>query len=98
METSLLEMPHTPEDLLAMPDGHRYELVDGRLVERDMGAQSSRIAAILIRLLDTHVTAQKLGFVFATDCGYQIVADHPNHVRFPDASFIARGRLPDDRV
>ena len=25
---------YTPEDLLAMPDGKSYELVDGRLVER----------------------------------------------------------------
>ena len=28
---------YTPEDLLAMPDGENYELVDGRLVERNMG-------------------------------------------------------------
>jgi Uma2 family endonuclease len=97
MESSILELPHTPEELLTMPDGDRYELVDGRLVERDMGAQSSHIAAVLIRLLDMYVTTQKLGLVFATDCGYQIFADHPNQVRFPDASFIARGRLPDDR-
>jgi len=27
------EARYTPEDLLAMPDGKRYELVDGRLVE-----------------------------------------------------------------
>ena len=26
---------YTPEDLLAMPDGKDYELVDGRLVERN---------------------------------------------------------------
>ena len=28
---------YTPEDLLRMPDGDRYELVDGQLVERKMG-------------------------------------------------------------
>ncbi len=33
---------YTPEDLLAMPDEKSYELVDGRLVERNMGAESSR--------------------------------------------------------
>ena len=98
MEISILEIPHTPEELLTKPNGDRYELVDGRLVERDMGAQSSRIATILIRLLDMHATAHNLGLVFATDCGYQIFADRPNQVRFPDSSFIARGRLPDDRA
>jgi Uma2 family endonuclease len=98
METGILDMPHTPEELLTMPDGHRYDLVDGRLVERPMGAISSLIAATIIQMVRQHATAQNLGLVFATDCGYQIFADHPNQVRFPDASFIARGRLPDDRV
>ncbi len=28
---------YTPEDLLAMPDAKDYELVDGRLVERNLG-------------------------------------------------------------
>jgi hypothetical protein len=34
---------YTPEDLLALPDSKDYELVDGRLVERNMGALSSWI-------------------------------------------------------
>ena len=33
---------YTPEDLLAMPDGHRFDLVAGHLVERRLGAESSR--------------------------------------------------------
>ena len=35
---------YTPEDLLAMPDGKSYELVDGQLVERKMGIESSWVA------------------------------------------------------
>jgi hypothetical protein len=27
---------YTPEDLLTMPDGHHFDLVDGYLVERHM--------------------------------------------------------------
>jgi hypothetical protein len=30
---------YTPEDLLRMPDGVNYELVDGQLVERTMGTE-----------------------------------------------------------
>jgi Uma2 family endonuclease len=97
METSVAEREYTPEDILHMEDGHRYELIDGQLVEKPMGAQSSRIAVILIRLLDTHAAAHHLGLVFATDCGYQIFCSQATKVRFPDASFIARGRLPNDR-
>lgn len=97
MITAASDVVYTPEDLLAMPEGHRYDLIDGRLVKRAMGAQSSCIAAILIHLLNQHARAQNLGLVFATDCGYQIFSDHPNRVRYPDGSFIRRGRLPDDR-
>jgi Uma2 family endonuclease len=95
MEIAIL-MEHTPEELLSIPEGHRYDLIDGQLVEKPMGALSSRIAAVLIRLLDTHAIAHNLGLVFATDCGYQIFAQS-TRVRFPDCSFIARSRLPNDR-
>jgi len=35
---------YTPEDLLTTPDSHRFDLVDGQLVERHMGAESSWVA------------------------------------------------------
>ena len=42
---------HTPEDLLAMPDGKSYELVRGQLVERNLGVESSWVGSrILVRL------------------------------------------------
>lgn len=87
---------HSPEELLNLPDGPRYELIDGQLVERKRGARFSRIAAVLIRLLDQYAHAQGLGLVFATDCGYQIFPNNPSRVRYPDGSFIKRGRLPND--
>jgi Uma2 family endonuclease len=90
--------PHTPEELLEMADGHRYELIDGKLVKRNMGAESSEVAANAIRIVGLHVYSHKLGKVFATDCGYQIFSDDPNKVRCPDGSFIAKGRLPDNRT
>jgi Uma2 family endonuclease len=90
--------PVTPEPLLAMPDGDRYELIDGKLVKRNSGAESNHIAATIMRLLGNHVAARRLRPVFGPDRGYQIFSDHPNPVRFPDGSFIGRGRLPDERV
>ena len=41
---------YTPEDLLSMPDGKSYELVDGRLVERRMGAESSDVGGTPISI------------------------------------------------
>jgi Uma2 family endonuclease len=96
MNAPLLEKPCTPEDLLRMPEGDRYELVDGHLVERAMGARSSLTAANLIILLGAYARTNQLGRVFAPDCGYQCFPGQPNRLRYPDCSFIARGRLPGD--
>ena len=92
-----LPRQYTPEDLLTMPDGNRFELIDGQLVERNMGAESSLVAANTITLLRGYSRSQKRGRVFATDCGYQIFPDKPKRVRFPDGSFVDSGRLPDDK-
>ena len=43
---------YTPEELLAMPDGKNYELVDGHLVERKVSTLSSWVAGQLHRYLD----------------------------------------------
>src|SRR5437867_4303687 len=106
MSTALLEYPpkapeslgrHTPEELLEMSE-QRYELIDGRLVERNMGAEASEVAAKMIGLGGTHARKHKLGKFFATDCGYQIFPENPDKVRIPDGSFIARGRLPEEKA
>jgi len=92
------EVRYTPEDLLSMDDAHLYELVEGRLVERNMGAESSLIALVINALMRQHAAKQQLGFVFGSDCGYQIFPDDPDKVRYPDGSFIARGRLTNNQV
>src|SRR5205085_11477652 len=43
MATAATTPRYTPEDLLKMPDGDRYELVDGNLVERDKSFWSSYV-------------------------------------------------------
>lgn len=104
MSTPVLEAPVgespqlpevTPEQLLAMPDGHRYELVDGKLVERNMGAISSRVALRIMALVDVHARQHRLGRAYGSDCGYQCFARMPKKIRYPDGSFIAAGRLGD---
>ena len=92
MSATAVRPQYTPEDLLSMPDGERYELVNGNLVERDMGAESSWIGGETYRLLANFVREHGLGWVFNPECGYQCFL-HPRDVRRPDASFIARGRL-----
>jgi Uma2 family endonuclease len=90
------EVRYTPEDLLNMPDGDRYELINGQLVERNMGAESSRVAQVVNRKIDNYAEANGLGLVWGTDCGYQIFGGDANRVRYADGSFVRRGRLPGD--
>ena len=46
MNLLLTSHPVTPEDLLRMPDGNRFELVNGRLAEVPVSALSSFIAGV----------------------------------------------------
>ncbi len=88
-------LSYTPEDLLAMPDRGRYELVGGQLLERNVSIESSIIAAAVNARLALCVLAQRLGWVFQADGGLQIFAGNPGKVRFGDGAFISRGRSPE---
>jgi Uma2 family endonuclease len=94
MSTAVAQRIYTPEDLLALPDSVSYELVDGELVERNMGFESSVVGGRLFRLLANHCHSNNLGDVAPADASYQCFPDAPNKVRKPDVSFIALGRLP----
>ena len=87
----------TPEDLLSLPDAVDYELVDGNLVERKMGSESSVIAGIILTILSNFIRGKRMGCVAGADCSYQCFPDAPNKVRKPDVSFVRSGRLPGDK-
>ena len=86
-----------PEELLAMTDGDRYELIDGIPWEKHMGAESDEIAVMAATALITFVRSRKLGRVYGSQTGYQCFPDAPKMVRMPDTSFVAAGRLEGDR-
>lgn len=90
--------PITPEDLLSIPDSVSYELVDGKLVERNMGFESSEIAARMIFLIALFLRDHRLGRLVGADASYQCFPDAPNKVRKPDVSFIRSGRFPGDKA
>jgi Uma2 family endonuclease len=89
---------YTPEDLLRLDDAVRYELVDGTLVERNMGMDSSAIALWIGSLLMAFVRREGLGgHLFGADGSYQCFADAPAKVRKPNVSFIRAGRLAQEQ-
>lgn len=92
-----LATSYSAEDLLTLPEYGRFELLDGELVERKMGAKSSYAATNLLILIGQFIRTHKLGLLFQSDCGYQIFSEDPNRVRFADVSFMPYGKLPDNR-
>jgi Uma2 family endonuclease len=98
MTTTVSNSIVTPEELLDLPDGVRYELVDGKLVERNMGMESSKIAAKIIGLLTMFLMSRRLGLLFGADGNYRCFPDDPTKLCKPDVSFVRFGRLLGDRA
>ena len=92
------KVEYTPEDLLAMPNEKKYELVDGELVERNIGALSSWIGGELVFRLRSFLQDHPVGYVWPADNGFQCFPNSPNKVRRPDVSFVRTGRLPNDEA
>ena len=68
-----------------------YELIDGVLVEKVMGAKESLLACILIRLLGNYLDRNPLGVVLGEAGMLQL---RPRLVRIPDVSFISWDQMP----
>ncbi|HEX4612411.1 MAG TPA: Uma2 family endonuclease, partial [Urbifossiella sp.] len=93
MATVLSEkVTYHPDDLLAMEDGHRFELVDGTLREKHMGSLSSWVGGELYARLRDYSKANRYGWVFHADAGFDCFPR--GNVRFPDVAAVRFGRLP----
>jgi Uma2 family endonuclease len=86
----------TPRELLEMPDGINYELVDGSLLERNASNLSSFVAMELGSRLRDHAKQHQLGHVFGPDMGYRCFPGKPNKVRRPDVSFLRGSQIGAD--
>ncbi len=83
-ESDLLQQRENGSDLLC-------ELVDGVLVEKPIGFFESRLAAILIHLLEDFLESHDLGVVFGADAPLRW---GPGLIRLPDVSFFRWSHFP----
>jgi Uma2 family endonuclease len=88
----------TPDELLRLPDGDSYELIDGHPVEKHMGGESSYVGLEIAHRLKLYAQDRRAGWVLPSDAGYRCFPGRPKLVRKPDVSFIRLGRLPDERI
>lgn len=82
----------TDEEFMALSkDGHRYELVNGELVDMgNSGMEHGYIACILVALLATFVQQNKLGAVCDSSTAFTL---KNGNKRSPDVSFVSKERL-----
>ena len=88
---SLAEKPITADELLAMGDIGRCELIYGELIMMSpAGAEHGVVALRIASFLTVHVDENDLGLAFAAETGFRMGSDL---VRAPDASFVRKRRL-----
>jgi len=84
----------TADELLAMGDIGRCELIYGELVMMSPAGFSHGEIALRIGVhLSKYIDEYDLGVVLAAETGY-LVETNPDLVRAPDASFVRKNRLP----
>ena len=83
----------TEKDLLRMmrKTGRLYELVDGTLVEKPMGAKEGLLAGRIIRLMGVYLEEHDIGEAGSADTLLRIMT---GLVRVPDVAFIRWENLP----
>jgi Uma2 family endonuclease len=96
--STVAQTTFTPDDLLKMPDGDTYELVNGQLVEQAMGAKAGWVSGQIYTLLNLHAKQHDAGWAFPDGTSIQCFPDDPNKVRRPDTCLVARGRFQNDEV
>jgi len=86
----------TERDLLHVleHEGRLCELVDGTLVEKDVGCEESELTLFLAQLLGSFVRPRKLGRLTGPDGPMRLKI---GIVRLPDIAFVARRRFPGGR-
>jgi len=83
----------TADQLFVMPDGNRYELIEGVLrMMSPAGSEHGKVAARILTRLYNHLEPLDIGEVFAAETGFRIASD-PDTVRAPDAAFVSHERL-----
>jgi Uma2 family endonuclease len=87
----------TVSDLIRLHgnDERLYELVDGFLVEKVVGAKESYLALQLGHFFIVFLNENDLGFVLGADATLRIM---PGLVRMPDVSFVSWKQRPDRTI
>jgi Uma2 family endonuclease len=77
---------------LSVPDDGLYEVIDGKIVEKDVGAQQAEIAGLVTQIMGPFARTHRLGRVIP-EMVYRI-DPVKNLQRRPDVSFVSDAKWP----
>ena len=82
----------TDEEFMALPqDGHRYEIVNGELIDMgNSGALHGYVCSLMLAALMGYILPKKLGVVLDSSTAFKM---KNSNRRSPDISFFAKERL-----
>ncbi|HET6249621.1 MAG TPA: Uma2 family endonuclease [Tepidisphaeraceae bacterium] len=83
----------TPDDLLRVPDNATMELVDGQIVEKQVGFKSSKIEGLFYFRFQAFLLQHPVADVLPASMGYRCFPDDPDKIRKPDTTVILLDRL-----
>jgi Uma2 family endonuclease len=86
MTAATLTPPLAPAKVLDIPPG--FEFIDGQLVEKAMGAESSWVASEVFAHVRDYCRRTSSGVAFVADTGFQCFPHDPAQVRKPDVSVL----------
>src|SRR5580704_11720958 len=92
MTATLPPTRFTPDDLLNLEDG-LYELVDGKLVEKEMSSLANRTAVLISTRLTIFNEQNQTGNAVYAEQSFQCFAHDLDLVRRPDVALIVASRL-----
>ena len=81
----------TDDELMSLPDGSRYELIDGELIDMgSSGALHGYVCSILVMTLMNYILPKKLGVILDSSTAFTM---KNGNKRSPDISFISKEKL-----
>jgi Uma2 family endonuclease len=81
----------TDDELMSLPDGNRYELINGELIDMgNSGALHGYVCSILVMALMNYILPRKLGIVLDSSTAF---AMKNGNKRSPDISFVSKEKL-----
>ena len=81
----------TDDELMSLPDGTRYELIDGELIDMgSSGALHGYVCSILVMALMNYILPKKLGVILDSSTAFTM---KNGNKRSPDISFISKEKL-----